>query len=195
MKKLNIILLTACIAGLFAGCNNAAKDSKEKADSANSAVDSTEKTNPNNNIALSAADARFAVEAANGGMAEVELGNLAQQKATNARVKEFGAMMVMDHSKANAEMKQLAASKKITLPDSISADEKKLKADLSAKSGAEFDKAYVEAMVKDHKEDIKAFEDAGKQVKYPEMQAFIAKTLPVLQKHLDAIQKIHDQIK
>jgi putative membrane protein len=195
MKKLQILMIAASIAGLFAGCNNAAKDSKSKADSANSAVDSSSNTQPNNNVAMSDQDAKFAVEAANGGLAEVELGKLAQSKASNAQVKAFGAMMVMDHSKANTELKQIAASKKITLPDSIGADEKKIKTELSGKSGAEFDKAYVSDMVDDHKKDIKAFEDARKQVKYPEMQAFIDKTLPVLHKHLDAIQKIQGQLK
>jgi len=93
------------------------------------------------------------------------------------------------------ELKKIAKAKFITLPDSVSADEKKLAADLSAKSGADFDKAYVDAMVKDHKEDIAAFEEAGKKVTYPELQAFIAKTLPVLHKHLDAIQKVQSKMK
>ncbi len=195
MKKLNTIMVAACLSGILAGCNSSPKDSKAKADSANSAIDSTSKKEPNNNIAISDADAKFAVDAANGGMAEVVLGKLAQDRAINDKVKAFGTMMVTDHSKANAEMKQLAALKKITLPDSISADEQKLKIELASKSGADFDKAYVDAMVKDHEDDIKAFEEARKQVKYPEMMAFIDKTLPVLHKHLDAIRKIHDQMK
>ena len=98
-------------------------------------------------------------------------------------------------TKSEDELKKIATAKFVTLPDSISADEKKLEADLSAKTGADFDKAYVDAMVKDHKEDIAAFEEASKKVTYPELQAFITKTLPVLHKHLDAIQKIHDKMK
>jgi putative membrane protein len=78
-------------------------------------------------------------------MAEVELGQLAQQKATKAKVKDFGAMMVMDHSKANDEM------------EAFDTDEQKVKDDLSAKTGADFDKAYVSNMIDYHKNDIKEF--------------------------------------
>jgi len=66
---------------------------------------------------------------------------------------------------------------------------------LSAKSGADFDKAYVSNMIDDHKEDIKEFEDAAKNVKDPDLKAFAVKTLPTLKMHLDAIQKIHDSMK
>jgi putative membrane protein len=194
MKNLKTILPMICLAAL-AACNHSGKDSTAKADSANNSLDSGQKVTPNSNREISGDDAKFAVEAANGGMAEVELGTLAQQKATNPDVKNFGAMMVTDHSKANAEMKQLAASKNITLPDSINNDEKKIKMDLMGKSGADFDKAYVKAMVDDHKEDIKAFEEAAKKVKYPEMQAFITKTLPVLKMHLASIEKIQNSMK
>ena len=132
-------MLAACAAGLFAACNGPQKDGKEKADSANKSVDSTSKVEPNNGVAVSGPDAKFAVEAANGGMSEVMLGNLAKQKATNPQVKDFGDMMVMDHTKANDEMKQIAVAKKITLPDSVASEEKKLMADLSEKQGADFD--------------------------------------------------------
>jgi len=194
MKNLKTILPMICLAA-FTACNHSGKDSTAKADSANNSLDSGQKVTPNSEHEISGDDAKFAVEAANGGMAEVELGTLAQQKATNPDVKNFGAMMVTDHSKANAEMKQLAASKNITLPDSINNDEKKIKMDLMGKSGADFDKAYVKAMVDDHKEDIKAFEEAAKKVKYPEMQAFITKTLPVLKMHLASIEKIQNSMK
>ncbi|WPU95716.1 DUF4142 domain-containing protein [Mucilaginibacter sabulilitoris] len=140
-------------------------------------------------------DAKFAVAAANGGIAEVELGTLAQQKAVNQKVKDFGGMMVSDHSKANEEMKALAKSKGITLPTKIDSDEQKVKDNLSSKSGADFDKAYVDNMIEDHKNDIKEFEDATKNLKDPDLKAFAVKTLPTLKMHLEAIQKIHDTMK
>jgi len=120
---------------------------------------------------------------------------LAQEKATNAKVKDFGAMMVSDHSKANDEMKALAKSKGITLPAAIDSKEQKVKDDLSAKSGADFDKAYVSNMIDDHKEDIKEFEDATKNLKDPDLKAFAVKTLPTLKMHLEAITKIKDGMK
>jgi len=193
MKKLMYIGLIAGVACLVQACGGN-KDSKASADSANTAKADTAKKDSSAS-AVDKDDAKFAVAAANGGMAEVELGTLAQEKAVNAKVKDFGSMMVKDHSKANDEMKALAKSKGITLPDSIDSKEKKVKSDLSAKSGADFDKAYVSNMIDDHKEDIKEFEDAAKNVKDPELKAFAVKTLPTLKMHLDAIQKIHDSMK
>jgi len=193
MKKLMYIGLIAGVACLVQACGGN-KDSKASADSANTAKADTAKKDSSAS-AVDKDDAKFAVAAANGGMAEVELGALAQEKAGNAKVKDFGSMMVKDHSKANDEMKALAKSKGITLPDSIDSKEQKVKSDLSAKSGADFDKAYVSNMIDDHKEDIKEFEDAAKNVKDPELKAFAVKTLPTLKMHLDAIQKIHDSMK
>ena len=193
MKKLMYIGLIAGVACLVQACGGN-KDSKASADSANTAKADTAKKDSSAS-AVDKDDAKFAVAAANGGMAEVELGTLAQEKAVNAKVKDFGSMMVKDHSKANDEMKALAKSKGITLPDSIDSKEKKVKSYLSAKSGAEFDKAYVSNMIDDHKEDIKEFEDAAKNVKDPDLKAFAVKTLPTLKMHLDAIQKIHDSMK
>jgi putative membrane protein len=194
MKKLTLITLTAVAACLMQACSGH-RDSKEKADSANAAKADSAKKDSTALAAVDKDDAKFAVAAANGGMAEVELGQLAQQKAANSKVKDFGAMMVTDHSKANDEMKALAKSKGITLPVAIDSEAQKIKDDLSAKSSADFDMAYVSNMIDDHKKDIKEFEDASQNCKDADLKAFAVKTLPVLKKHLDAIQKIHDSMK
>lgn len=193
MKKSIYMVLIAGIAVLGQACSGP-KDSKSSADSANSAKADTAKKD-SSVVAVDDKDAKFAVAAANGGMAEVELGRLAQQKAADAKVKDFGAMMVGDHSKANDELKALAKSKGITLPVAIGAEEQKVKDELSAKSGADFDKAYVSDMIDDHKKDIKEFEDASNNCKDADLKAFAVKTLPTLKMHLDAIQKIHDGMK
>jgi putative membrane protein len=196
MKNYKYLMFLLAIVVSMAACQSAQKDSTEKADSTNNKYDSlNNKETGTGDIAISGPDARFAVEAANGGMAEVELGKLAQERAYNLKVKDFGAMMIKDHSMANRELKELAKSKKITLPNAINADEQKLKAELAGKSGADFDKAYVEAMVKDHQEDIAAFEEARKKVKYPEMTALIDRALPMLKMHLEAIEGIQKQLK
>jgi putative membrane protein len=135
-------------------------------------------------------DIKFINEAASGGLAEVELGQMAQTKATDPQVKEFGAMMVQDHTKANDELKALAEKKNITLPATPSEQQRKVKDELSTKSGKDFDNAYVLNMVKDHKKDIKLFEDASKKVDDPELKAFIVKTLPTLRMHLTHVQAI-----
>jgi len=194
MKKLSSIFMIALTACAFQACQGP-KDSKAAADSANNVKDTTNTGKTGIGMSVDKGDAEFAVNAANGGMAEVELGKIAQANASNSKVKDFGAMMVMDHSKANDEMKALAKSKNITLPDSVSNDEKKSMDDLSKKTGKDFDKAYVSNMIDDHKKDIKEFEDATKNLKDADLKAFAEKTLPTLKKHLAAIQSIHDGMK
>jgi putative membrane protein len=188
MKKLTWIMLLAAVT---AGCNRGHKDSAQKADSANMTKDSAQKTQPAPvGFEISGDDAKFAVKAAAGGLAEVELGKLAVQKGSSQQVRDFGAMMVKDHSAANAELAGLAKSKKIILPEELDGQAAKLKTELSAKSGSDFDKAYTEAMIKDHKEDTTEFARAIRVVKYPEMIAFAKKTLPVLKMHLAAAEKM-----
>jgi putative membrane protein len=135
-------------------------------------------------------DASFLKSAAEGGMSEVELGQLAQQKATNPAVKEFGAMMIKDHTAANDKLKALAASEQVSLPDSPSMMQKASKAKLSMLSGDSFDKAYVKDMIDDHKDDIKEFQKEISDGKDPQARAFASATLPTLQKHLERIESI-----
>jgi putative membrane protein len=102
-------------------------------------------------------DTKFAVEAADGGMMEVELGKLAQTNASSKQIKDFGQQMVNDHGKAGEELKMLAASKNITLPSALSNKNQDSYNDLAKKKGVDFDKAYASFMVDDHKEDIDKF--------------------------------------
>ena len=114
-------------------------------------------------------DSSFIKNAAEGGMSEVELGQLAQQKATNPAVKDFGAMMVTDHTAANEKLKTVAASKQVTLPDSPSLMQKASKKKLDMMSGDSFDKSYVKGMIEDHKADIKEFQKEATDGKDPEV--------------------------
>ena len=143
----------------------------------------------------STSDPDFIKEAANGGMAEVELGKLASTKAANAEVKKFGQMMVADHSKANADLKALAAKKGIDLPKEVDSSHKSTMESMSKKTGADFDKAYVDDMVDDHEKDVSAFEDQAKNSKDADVKAFAEKTLPTLRKHLEAIKAIQAKMK
>jgi putative membrane protein len=135
-------------------------------------------------------DSTFYKHAAEGGIAEVELGNLAQQKSTNPSVKDYGAMMVKDHSAANEKFKGIAASKNISLPTSPSVGQMATKAKLEILSGEAFDKSYIKGMIKDHKEDIALFKKEAATGKDPDAKAFAAATLPTLQAHLKKIQSI-----
>ena len=135
-------------------------------------------------------DSSFIKNAAEGGMSEVELGQLAQQKATNPAVKDFGAMMVTDHTAANDKLKAVAAAKQVSLPDSPGLMQKASKKKLDMMSGDSFDKSYVKGMIDDHKADIKEFQKEASEGKDPEVKAFAVATLPTLKMHLQKIQAI-----
>ena len=135
-------------------------------------------------------DSSFIKKAAEGGMSEVELGQLAQQKATNPAVKDFGAMMVTDHTAANEKLKAVAAAKQVSLPDSPGLMQKASKKKLDMMSGDSFDKSYVKDMIDDHKADIKEFQKEANEGKDPEVKAFAVATLPTLKMHLQKIKAI-----
>jgi putative membrane protein len=135
-------------------------------------------------------DSSFYKNAAEGGMSEVELGELAQQKGSNPAVRDFGAMMVKDHSAANEKLKALAASKQVSLPDSPSMTQKASKTKLNLLSGDSFDKSYIKGMIEDHKQDIKEFQKEVSEGKDAQAKAFASATLPTLQMHLQKIQSV-----
>ena len=110
-------------------------------------------------------DATFLKKAAEGGLAEVELGQLAQQKASSEEVKKFGERMVTDHTKANDELKAVAQKENVELPQEPSAKDKATKARLEKLSGAQFDQAYMKDMVKDHRTDVSEFEHESNSAK------------------------------
>ena len=143
---------------------------------------------------LSAADKKFVREAAEGGMAEVELGQLAVQKASSDDVKKFGQRMVDDHSKANDKLKELASGKGINLPSSPNAKQEATKDRLSKLSGDEFDKAYMRDMLQDHKQDVAAFRMESKTGRDADVKSFAAQTLPTIQDHLKEAQNITPKV-
>jgi putative membrane protein len=135
-------------------------------------------------------DSAFYKNAAEGGISEVELGNLAQTKSNNDSVKEFGAMMVKDHSAANDKLKTVAASKNVSLPTSASVGQMATKAKLEVLSGDAFDKSYIKGMIKDHEEDIALFKKEAASGQDPDAKAFAVATLPTLRAHLKKIKSI-----
>ena len=206
MKKLSFLCLMA--AGVLAiqscGDNNNDNNVAANADTVttttnNDALSDTSNMNRADNATATSSltddDNKFVMKAASGGLMEVELGKLAQAKASNAKVKEFGSMMVTDHSKANDELKALAQSKGITLPGTMTDEHQKHVKDLSEKTGTDFDEAYMKMMVNDHKDDVDKFEECSKDSKDADLKAFATKTLPVLQKHLAEAKTIKDAVK
>jgi putative membrane protein len=134
-------------------------------------------------------DQTFVKDAAKGGLAEVELGKLAQEKASTEQVKSFGKRMVDDHSKANDELQTLAKNKNMTLPTDLDPKDKALKDRLSKLSGPAFDRAYMDAMVKDHRKDVNEFKLESTSGQDPDIKSFASKTLPTLEDHLKLAQQ------
>jgi putative membrane protein len=138
----------------------------------------------------SSPDSAFYKHAAEGGLSEVELGNLAQTKSNNESVKDFGAMMIKDHTAANDKLKEVAASKNISLPTSGSMGQMATKAKLEVLSGDTFDKSFIKGMIKDHEGAIALFKKEAATGQDPDAKAFAVATLPTLRAHLKKIKSI-----
>jgi putative membrane protein len=132
---------------------------------------------------LSSADKAFIKDAAKGGMMEVAMGRVAEKNATDSEVKNFGARMVKDHGKANDELKTLAKEENVQLP--AEKEPGKWKSD----------KDYMGQMVKDHEQDLAAFEKEAKDGSDPDVKSFASKTSEVVRKHLDMAKKIDSKLK
>ena len=144
---------------------------------------------------MASSDRKFVMEALKGGMAEVELGKLASERAANDGVKQFGKRMADDHGKAGSELMKLAQDKGLTAPSELDSKHARLRTKLAKLSGAEFDRAYVDEMVKDHRQDVKEFRREADKAKDPDVKAFAAKTLPTLEDHLKQVEGLQAQVK
>jgi len=202
MKKRAIIFLAL---PLFFACNNGSNDSVQKADSANesksdtatsmnTATDTTNKMSTGT-MSVDKSTSEFMTKVADVGMTEVKLGQMAQDKGMSQRVKDFGAMMVKDHTAAGDELKSMARQKNVTLPETMSNDHQKKTDDLNKKTGKDFDKAYMKAMVDGHQSTVNDFEKASKDTKDADVKAWVDKTLPTLKMHLDSAKAIHKSLR
>jgi putative membrane protein len=135
-------------------------------------------------------DASFYKNAAEGGISEVDAGTLAQDKGKDQKVKDFGAMMVKDHSAANDKLKALAASKSITLPTTASMGQMATKAKLEILTGDTFDKSYIKGQIKAHQQTIALFKKEAVTGQDADAKAFAKATLPTIKAHLKAINAI-----
>jgi putative membrane protein len=134
---------------------------------------------------MSNEDKEFVAKAGMGGLAEVQMGTLALQKASSADVKAFAQRMVTDHSKANAELAEFATAKGLALPTELVGDTQAALDHLATLSGAEFDKAYMQHMVEDHEKDVAEFDKASTSATDMDLKAWAGKTLPTLKEHLE----------
>jgi putative membrane protein len=192
MKQNKSYLILLFFAAFLAACNsnNNASVNGDDTTSATTTDGTMADTASTTTGALSESDREFMLEAAKGGLMEVEAGKMAQEKATNQRIKDFGAMMVRDHSQANQELKSLASSKNVMLPDTLDEDMREHMESMRKMGGKEFDKHYIDMMKDDHKDDINKFENASNNASDPDVKAFATKTLPVLRMHRDSVDAL-----
>ncbi len=148
-----------------------------------------------NTGSLSIAARQFIDKAAQGGMAEVQLGELAKEKGSTEAVRQFGQRMVKDHTKVNDQLKQMAANKGVELPSTLDAKDEATKTELSKLSGAAFDRAYMRDMVSDHTHDVEEFRHESESAKDAAVKNFASETLPILETHLTLAKNVDSGLK
>ena len=139
-------------------------------------------------------DSNFAKDAAEGGLAEVKMGELAQEKGITDAVKDFGKKMVEDHTQANDKLKEVASQQNIKLPTKLDKHDQRVYDKLSQLSGEQFDRAYARDMVRDHKNDVAAFQQEANSGQNNQIKSFASQTLPTLQEHLKLAQQMQKEI-
>ncbi|MEH1944429.1 MAG: DUF4142 domain-containing protein [Nostoc sp.] len=150
----------------------------------------TPSATPSGRNNLSSSDRQFITQAAQDGLAEVQLGQLASQRGVSDAVKQFGQHMVEDHTQVNNQLKSLAVQKGVTLPTSIGNKNQQAKQSLSKLSGAKFDRQYLNQMLQAHEKDVSAFQTEAQQGQDADVKAFAAQSLPTLEEHLQQVRAI-----
>ena len=140
--------------------------------------------------ATALSDSAFAKKAAEGGLAEVKFGQLAEERGSSTAVKDFGKRMVADHSKADEQLQNDAAKEKVTLPANMNKTDQATYDRLSKLSGSAFDRAYARDMVRDHKADIAEFEHESQHGQQQWTKDFASQTLPTLRDHLKQAEEM-----
>lgn len=145
--------------------------------------------------ANAASDEGFVKKASQAGMAEVKMGELAQQRTQNAEVKEFAQHLVTEHQKANTELQQLAQTKGMKVETEVGGKQKQTVSRLEKLNGQEFDKKFIEAVVSEHKDDVKEFKKQAEKGKDADIKSWAQQTLPALEKHLEMAKGLEQKLK
>ncbi|HEY0141579.1 MAG TPA: DUF4142 domain-containing protein [Thermoanaerobaculia bacterium] len=201
MKKFAVVLFAAALAACNSQTENAgqpATDTTPTTETTATAYDTAATTTGSTGGTLSnmsPEDKEFVIKAGQGGLAEVQMGNLALEKASHADVKAFAQRMVTDHGTANTELQQLAINKGLSLPTELDAHHKSGLDHLNGLSATEFDKAYMQHMVDDHTKTVADFEKASQSASDSDVKGWAAKTLPTLQDHLRQAKEVSSKLK
>ncbi|UBF30279.1 DUF4142 domain-containing protein (plasmid) [Kovacikia minuta CCNUW1] len=187
MFKVNlpIIVFSAIAVPILSSCNAPPQADQSTNQPTQSPAQLTQASPTAEPSAERLSDQQFATKVAQSDRAEITLGRLASQKATNAEVKKYGQMMAQDHTKTTNQLKQLANQKKLTLPTDMGAEHKAAQRQLSQLSGAAFDRQYMHQMVKDHQKAIALFQQEAQEGENAALKAWASKTLPALEEHLN----------
>jgi putative membrane protein len=145
--------------------------------------------------ALQKQDTKMMREIAQADLAEVQAGKLAASKASSAEVKKFAQHMVDDHGKHLSEARAMAKTKGLQLPSAPAKKHQQAMKKLESASGAEFDKVFMQQMVKDHEDALKLVRNTAKNAKDPQLKADAQKTAPVIEKHLEEAKRIAASLK
>lgn len=198
MKRINYkkraVIHGLSMAVFLGACLGVQADDQEKGVSAQATVNTdrstTSSTDRNDNGKLARGDASFVKEAAQGGMMEVKMGQTAKDHGQNADVKNYGEMLVKDHTKANDKLSKLASQKGVNLAKEMEPKHTDMITDMEKKQGQDFDRSFIEHAIKDHRKDISKFERASRDLSDSELKAFATETLPTLRHHLDEAERI-----
>jgi putative membrane protein len=199
-KKMNTITGVAALvlvfgaAPTFAQYGGSSGTTRQPQGRQQDSTTSQDNTGTNSANTKSSADENFAKKAAQGGMAEVKLGQLAEQKGASPEVKNFGHRMVQDHSKANDQLKDVTSPENIPLPNELDKSDQATYDRLSKLSGDAFDREYARDMVKDHSKDVSEFQKEAKNGKDESIKNFAAQTLPTLENHLDQARQMEQAV-
>ena len=140
-------------------------------------------------------DAGFIRTAIMGGLMEVQLGRMAQTNGSSQQVKDYGRMIVNDHSRTNAELNSLAKRKNVSVPESAGTSMQAAMDKLSALRGSDFDRAFMNTMVENHLREINQYKAETYKGEDPDVRNWAAHKNPVLQKHLDWAERIKKALK
>jgi len=181
------ILILFISAAFVLACNSNTSSGTDDKDTART---STFEESINNPSTLSEADAKFVTDALTAGMMEIEAGNVAINNGSTKEIKDFGQMMVSDHTGANDELHSIAATKNATIPLKLSESAQQHVNDMKNMKGKEFDDHYKQMMADDHQKAVAMFEDASKNCSDADLKAWATKTLPGLKSHLEAAKAL-----
>ncbi|MGV3540711.1 MAG: DUF4142 domain-containing protein [Rufibacter sp.] len=187
MKRSLIVLLFGGMAVLLSGCGGS---------SDSTSVDAAGKHNENllESTGKDEAAGWFVAESGSSSLLQIELGRLASSKATDPRVQQYGQLMQNHHTQTNAQLKQIADLKNLLLPTQLGEDHQELYNEIMSQSGAEFDKAYLKAMVDSHEESIARYEEMANEGKDPELKSYAVKALPTLRAHLAQAEQLESEV-